>query len=123
MVDSKKDTDNYKEYLLTHGYALYEDFSDARNPYMRYIRKECDLYYWVTFWNGYIFLESGKSNRSFTGRQERLACTNSALHYRFKAVPPELLIVSACSSGSKMMHDLDEVRFQEIYQDGVGKRV
>lgn len=110
MADSKKDTDNYKEYLLTRGYGLYEDFSDARNPYMRYIRKEGDLYYWVTFWNGYIFLESGKSDRSFTGRQERQACTNSAMHYRYKNILDELLIVSACSSGSKMMHDLNAIR-------------
>lgn len=107
-------TDNYKEYLLTHGYSLYEDFMDAREPYMRYIRKEGDLYYWVTFWNGYIFLESGKSNKSFTGRQERLACTNSAVYFRFKNVPDELLIVSACSSGSKMMHDLNAYCMNKI---------
>lgn len=114
MVDPEKDTDNYKEYLLTHGYALYEDFSDARIPYMRYIRKEGDLYYWVTFFNGYIFLESGESDKSFTGRQERLACTNSAMHYRFRAIPPELLIVSACSSGSKMLHDLNAYCINKI---------
>ena len=65
-----KVTDNYKEYLLTHGYSLYEDLSNAREPYMRYIRKDGDLYYWVTFWNGYTFLESGKSDKCFTGRDE-----------------------------------------------------
>ena len=107
-------TDNYEEYLLTRGYELYEDFRNAGEPYMRYIRKEGGLYYWVTFWSGYIFLESGKSDRSFTGRQERLACTDSALHYRFKAIPPELLIVSACSSGSKMMHDLNAYCMNKI---------
>lgn len=107
-------TDNYKEYLLTHGYELYEDFRNVREPYMRYIRKEGGLYYWVTLWNGYIFLESGKSDRSFAGRQERLACTDSALHYRFKVIPLELLIVSACSSGSKMMHDLSAYCMNKI---------
>lgn len=114
MVDPEKDTDNYREYLLTHGYELHEDLSNAREPYIRYIRKAGDLYYWVTFWNGYIFLESGNSNNSFTGRQERLACTNSALHYRFRAIPPELLIVSACSSGSKMLHDLNAYCMNKI---------
>lgn len=110
MHDSKKDTDNYKEYLLTHGYTLHENFMNVD----RYIRKAGDVYYWVTFWNGYIFLESGNSNNSFTGRQERLACTNSAVYFRFKAVPPELLIVSACSSGSKMLHDLNAYCMNKI---------
>ena len=103
MHDSKKDTDNYKEYLLTHGYTLHENFMNVD----RYIRKAGDVYYWVTFWNGYIFLESGNSNNSFTGRQERLACTNSAVYFRFKAVPPELLIVLACQEGRKILEGLN----------------
>lgn len=109
-------TDSYKEYLLSHGYSLYEDFSDARNPYMRYIRKEDNMYYWVTFWNGYTFLESGYTDKSFTGRTEKLACSNSAMHYRYKDVPDELLILSACSSGSKMMQDLNAYYMDKILE-------
>ena len=96
----------YEEYLLSHGYSLYDCESDSTSTYVRYIRKTGDKRnYFITFWNDHIFLQYGSS--PIVGASDSIACTNKALHYRFKAIPPGLLIVSACQVGRKMLEGLN----------------
>ena len=104
----------YEEYLLSHGYSVYDSESVSTSTYVRYITSTYVRYirktgaeqdYFITFWNDHIFLQYGSS--PMVGASDSIACTNKALHYRFKAIPPGLLIVSACQEGRKMLEGLN----------------
>lgn len=52
----------YEEYLLSHGYSVYDSGSVSTSTYVRYIRKTGDERdYFITFWNDHIFLQYGSS--------------------------------------------------------------
>ena len=103
---TKFELGKYEEYLLSHGYSMYDDESVSKSKYTRYIRKTGDERdYFITFWNDHIFLQYGAS--PMVGASDSIACTNKALHYRFKAIPPGLLIVTACKEGGKMLEELN----------------
>lgn len=46
----------YEEYLLSHGYSVYDCGSTSASTYVRYIWKTGDERdYFITFWNGKMY--------------------------------------------------------------------